>query len=671
MELKRFRLINFRQFKDLEVEFSNDPTKPFTVILGGNTYGKTTLVKAFLWCLYGKNDFKDKVLLNNEVLNEMGVGQDEIKEVKAVLDFEHNNFSYRVTTKESYIKLADRKVSVYSKTSTNLVKSGDSGNAITMSTSSQIKDEIDNNVLDQELSSYFFFDGETNSIESITKKGNLTSAVSNIMGLQKIEKLKEYYNPSSASSVVRRLSNKLVSSNDIELAELNSKQDTNQRVLEEKLKELSDLEKSIAELTDQILTKEAILDANKDILTYQKEKKEITADIENGKNLKNDKMNKAIFSFNQYNLFLNNLFAYSFEKTGIENLLSKSTFTVKNSVSHIDGEAIDQLIERGYCLCNTKIENGNDAYKHLVESKNHIAPKNYGKQIQDFIENEKINLNYVADNLEKFYGLCCEVTDLIAEIDNNTARLTNLIQKLDGKVNAIETEKEIIEIKSQKLFQQNQLDYLNNTTIPTLENTINNVLQRIQSISLKCSENDFYHECIRYATHIHKLASERIVKEKTKIKANLQDTVGKVFTDMYHGNRKIIINDDFTVRTIVNSESDRLDTSKGLDTVTNFSFVAGLMKLAKDKLNESEDEFSDEKRDETYPLVMDAPFSNTDEDHIKNICMNLPKYCNQIVIIVMEKDYNTASSDISDKIGKKYRIIKNSETFAHLKEEEL
>ena len=141
-----------------------------------------------------------------------------------------------------------------------------------------------------------------------------------------------------------------------------------------------------------------------------------------------------------------------------------------------------------------------------------------------------------------------------------------------------------------------------------------------------------------------------------------------VFTDMYTGNRKIVINDNFQVSTKLENDS-KVDTSKGLETVINFSFVAGLMKLIKERVLLNDDEFMQDKTDDVYPLVMDAPFSNTDKQHITNICLNLPKYCNQIIIVVMEKDYNMACDQIISKVGKKYVINKISETKSQIEEE--
>ena len=76
MLIKSITLHNFRQFKGKQkLEFSSDSDKNVTVLLGDNTFGKTTILQSFNWCLYGVADFpKDsnpEVLLNLEVANEL------------------------------------------------------------------------------------------------------------------------------------------------------------------------------------------------------------------------------------------------------------------------------------------------------------------------------------------------------------------------------------------------------------------------------------------------------------------------------------------------------------------------------------------------------------------------------------------------------------------------
>ena len=82
MKIKSIKLHNFMRYKgDNKLIFSTDEEKNVTVVLGDNTFGKTTLAQAFRWALYERlNDtsytkIRDVVLLNNEVAAEMSVSQ--------------------------------------------------------------------------------------------------------------------------------------------------------------------------------------------------------------------------------------------------------------------------------------------------------------------------------------------------------------------------------------------------------------------------------------------------------------------------------------------------------------------------------------------------------------------------------------------------------------------
>lgn len=60
MQLLNIKIRNFRQYKDVDLELAYGEGNKLTVILGENGYGKTTLIRAFVWCLYGKILLKTK-----------------------------------------------------------------------------------------------------------------------------------------------------------------------------------------------------------------------------------------------------------------------------------------------------------------------------------------------------------------------------------------------------------------------------------------------------------------------------------------------------------------------------------------------------------------------------------------------------------------------------------
>ena len=64
MIIKSIIMQNFRQYKnENKIEFSVDPDKNVTIVLGVNTSGKTTIVQAFNWCLYETTTFKSRDML--------------------------------------------------------------------------------------------------------------------------------------------------------------------------------------------------------------------------------------------------------------------------------------------------------------------------------------------------------------------------------------------------------------------------------------------------------------------------------------------------------------------------------------------------------------------------------------------------------------------------------
>ena len=102
MILHKLEMYNFRQYIGKQnVEFSADPEKNVTVLIGVNTSGKTTIVRAFEWCLYGKNGFEDQVLSNTEVRDNMNEG--ESQDVSVTVTFEHNSIVYTLKRLYKYL----------------------------------------------------------------------------------------------------------------------------------------------------------------------------------------------------------------------------------------------------------------------------------------------------------------------------------------------------------------------------------------------------------------------------------------------------------------------------------------------------------------------------------------------------------------------------------------
>ena len=102
MIIQSIEMYNFRQYVGKQsIEFSTDKEKNVTVLIGVNTSGKTTIIRAFEWCLYGKNGFEDPVLLNSDVRSNMHVGDTQTTYV--AVSFIHDDMQYILKRSFTYV----------------------------------------------------------------------------------------------------------------------------------------------------------------------------------------------------------------------------------------------------------------------------------------------------------------------------------------------------------------------------------------------------------------------------------------------------------------------------------------------------------------------------------------------------------------------------------------
>lgn len=663
MIIKSIEFKNFRQFKHGKFIFSSDNKKKITVIVGDNTFGKTTIVRAFLWCLYQENDFEDKILLNSEVQDEMTYGSGK-QTAQVIVELDHGENSYRISTSEKYYCSIDGKIKGEG-VSTSLLKVDSNGSH--QIPPDKVSSEIAK-ILSPDLKDFFFYDGENNKIENITssKKSKLKEAVSKIVGIERIELLKSYYDEKSSISVITKLKDKFITIDPYEACNLKENINNYKNELEESMEKIKNCNDIIANLEEQYKNKEDLISANTDVLELQKNKQDIQSDLKKLKLSKPSLFSGMIDTFNSSNAFLKSLFAYNFNSSNLKNELSSATFNSNTSYKHITEAAIDQFIELGECVCGTKFKKGDNVYLHLLSSKEHMEPHDYGKYASDFSDAEENNYQYAKSILDNIRQKAVDLLDNIELIDEKQHQYNEIVKDLEGRPDVGQLQQEASVINDQINFQKGTKSYYEKS-IPLIKDNILKAEQKYDSLTDKTSENDFVNRCLDYARNIYNLADKNVSLKKNEAREKLENIVNEIFQNMYMypGERKISIDENFGAEAKLVS-GKKQEKSTGLKTVQNYSFVAGLMQLIKEKI--VNDEFADDDVVADYPLVMDAPFSATDEGHITRICNELPKYCNQIIICVMKKDFGNAISTIESQIGKHYTIVKNNASDSTIEE---
>jgi DNA sulfur modification protein DndD len=163
-------LKNFRQFKgeSPEIHFGLSRDRRITVIYGTNGAGKTALLNAFTWALYGKHS--RGFLLPDNIVNKAAIREakpGEEVEAWVELKFEHLDFKF-VLRKQCRIRRGATELETIplGEPVTELSYAGPDGQ---WKSETSIADAI-GRVLPEELHRYFFFDGER--IERLVQPNN-------------------------------------------------------------------------------------------------------------------------------------------------------------------------------------------------------------------------------------------------------------------------------------------------------------------------------------------------------------------------------------------------------------------------------------------------------------------------------------------------------------------
>jgi DNA sulfur modification protein DndD len=661
MIFKSISLYNFRQFKDVTIEFSNDPFKNVTFVTGEITSGKSTLIKAFLWCLYRDNNFEDDKLLSNVTKVSLAPGKETIVRVEIKLN--HDNKDYKISTSETYYMDKSGHVSIRAKASTKIVIIPPDGKAEALSEDSA--DLEINDILKKELSPYFFFDGEISNIEDLVKKRNLKQAISDIMGLKKIEKLGKLTLQSEKTGVYQLVSKDLVSQDVVTLNNLKFRLSEYLQDIENKKNDLGNLDVRLEELYSQKDKIEKIIDNNKDVEKDVEERKRLNSKVENLRAAINDDFAYILNSINLNHKFFPLLFSNLYDSFNLKQLLSNSKLVTEKSLTDINAKAIDQIIERGYCICGEPILNSLNHLNHLIEQKNFIAPMNYGKSVESFnneyLDDVNVRTNLLT-NLDNYsQGLRTNLND----IETSKKAILEIEGRIINKPDLFKYKEKWNDLKSQISNLENQQSRINGN-VETLNMSIDRTNDEIKRLTKDTTVNKLINLRLSYINEINRRALDYLKEKNNKVLLRLNQYVSETFESMFQGDRGIKINENFEVKTFLKKNGEELDESSGLKIVKNFSFVSGLIKCSKEFSNQKGS--MESSYDGKYPLVMDAPFSKLDQENIETVSKQVPNMCDQILIFVLDKDFQISRNAMNEKVGKQYKIHKLSEDESIIKE---
>lgn len=664
MIIRELNLSNFRQFKDEEkIVFSTDNHSNITLILGINTSGKTTILQALLWCFYEKTNFKrNENLFNEQTALEMKKG--DARPIVVQVKLEHSGVDY-IIKREQYCEKVDNQVQLVGQSTLNISYKNKKGETGTVNTLSK-RDEIVRQILPEDLSEYFFYD--TERFGNITEKSDVKDAVKGLLGLKVLENaLATLGKRSRSQTVIGRLFNELNYDGNKKLKKM-------QEEIEKAINDIEYIESEIKRVNEQISNYENKVDNAESHLRRLEPSMNLQIEIDKEKRfyeIKKQEFDKAKDEFQK--TYHEGILGFLMSPLKTRALKFLEEAEVKDEgISNMTSKSIQDILDRGVCVCGTKVKNNPKAMDSLERALDFLPPKSLGLRISDYQKDLKLfvgnfrfykylidkrkNLNRIELELEDFHDRIEDLRNRMSDIDE-VKNFQKEVKHSNRKI------KELNQIRDDLIQEKGS----RKSTLDRLQNERNSLIK----IDEKNAE--IYH-LLTYAEELAAWLQEDFDIRRDQITNKLEERVNYYFEKIYHGKRSVKIDSDYKV-TLISTENNQeiiTDESAGLETVKNFSFLAGLVDLAKKKLAGSKRDEGTEVIDftgsEEYPLVLDAPFSNVDDEHVINISKVLPSVANQLVLIVMEKDWNYAANKLKTKVGKTYRLNKISEIYTKIEE---
>lgn len=663
MRLQSIELTNFRQFKDEKIQFAIDKNQNVTLIMGDNGSGKTSLAQAFFWCFYGTNSFQDKILLNRLVANNMIPNQKEMVCVRVYL--EHKQEEYCVVRQQEYTKQYNDSLKPQNSILA-ISKKDKNGNRMWLGTGKteslkniELTNTI-NDIMPQDLSKYFFFDGEkietlSKEISSGRKSNNFVEAVNSLTGLKATRNALNHLNPKLKGSVIGKLEDEYIGGSDRRIAELTEEIKRLKSEWQSADDDINSADESIKSNDLYIEELENKIKTYAEAENLQRTKTIRQNELKEHKWRKYQSLSRIYDNLNRDNLFDRFICEWPVKEALV--ILSNSDVSGKD-IPKLHGDTIKYLLKQKQCICGTILEENSKEWKVLENLINYLPPESISTSIGNFIKRMKDKYQ------EKVYLLNDARSDFasILTLDEQISQCLEEIDEIDKKLNGKDVSREVNRLnKLISTTKINTVQLRNNKS--ALEKRIGGFSVSIQSketerdtLAKKSSQNASIALAKKYAEALYDKFNVEYTAKEIKTKANLQAYINENFKKFFNGSITLQIDDNYAVKVSVNDKFNSLETSTAQGIAVIFAFLAAIIRIAKEN-----------SANETYPVVMDAPLSTLYNQRIKIVCDTLPQIADQVIIFIKDTDGKVAEQYFGNAIGRRLTFDKISDYLTEIK----
>lgn len=637
MLVESLHMHNFMPYySDVEIIFPTEKQTNTTIFFGENTKGKTSILNAFRWVLYGEAESKGHKLKYTDLLNRKASSEGS-KKVFVELSF--------LSDKDRYLVRREFTDDTHSESPQFFAQKN--GQPLTPEQGIQTIERI----APYGTRRFFLFDGELlreyeelmNPSTSTAKK--IKKAIEDVMGfptlLKTLDLLEEVEKKYRVESKNEKTSNAAV-------MKLKEDRENLAQTLKERVNEHKKLVQQEVEQRNSLNSIASDIDASTqakekydELLGTKKERDQLKVQINEQESLLKEQKRDIWKSILEANIRERAIKAHDSQKLreNLQNKIQRCLITLETlKETEADGicPTCKQQVNRGEEISG-RVQKTSEDLSHLQRELDALplaAPMiaaslklSDAPRINDYIQAEhiaQITVTKHADCLENISSLQDEIGDFDGANVNTKitrkVRLEQSLEELDEEINRIEDQ--IVEMKGKILALSKNIEKESGAVGISKENALL-VTQRVIDIFQK---------------------SKGILRES--IKKHVEEAAASAFLEMtsrpedYSG---LQITDSYGLEMLANDGSVVPQRSSGAEQVVALALIDGLNRVGKSP----------------GPVIMDTPFGRLDETHRAKVLAYMPKSARQFMVFVhsgeLRKDSN-ALGPIMHQIGKQYEI---------------